>query len=94
MPRHQFTLRALLVLMFGAACFFGGIRFERDRRRLAEEAAASAAKRSTIQRDIPEKTRLPLPPPQAPVQSACLPISPQGRCRHLYPSRRSWIMPP
>jgi hypothetical protein len=29
MSRPQFTLRALLVLMLSAGCFFGGIRFER-----------------------------------------------------------------
>jgi hypothetical protein len=28
-PRPQFSLRALLVLMFGATCFFGGIRYMR-----------------------------------------------------------------
>ena len=68
--RFQFSLRALLVVLLAVACFFGGIRFERDRQRLAEEAAASAARRSTIQRDTPEKTRLPLPPPQTPAPSA------------------------
>ncbi|HVX09690.1 MAG TPA: hypothetical protein VHC22_00675 [Pirellulales bacterium] len=30
MPRPQFTLRALLVLMFGAACFFGGMALQRQ----------------------------------------------------------------
>ena len=39
MRRPQFTLRALLVLMLAVACFFGGIRFERERRRRADEAA-------------------------------------------------------
>lgn len=43
MPRPQFTLRALLVLMLVVGCFFGGIRFERERRRRADEAAESAA---------------------------------------------------
>jgi hypothetical protein len=38
MSRPQFTLRALLVLMLAAGCFFGGIRFERERRRRADEA--------------------------------------------------------
>ena len=33
MPRPQFTLRALLVLMLAVACFFGGIRFETHWRR-------------------------------------------------------------
>ncbi|HEV3340643.1 MAG TPA: hypothetical protein VG125_09805 [Pirellulales bacterium] len=33
MPRPQFTLRALLVLLLAIACFFGGIRFERERQR-------------------------------------------------------------
>ncbi|HWB14494.1 MAG TPA: hypothetical protein VG826_35040 [Pirellulales bacterium] len=40
MPRPQFTLRALLVLLLAVACFFGGIRFERERQRRADEAAA------------------------------------------------------
>jgi hypothetical protein len=31
MPRPQFTLRALLVLLLAVACWFGGIRFERER---------------------------------------------------------------
>jgi hypothetical protein len=30
MPRPQFTLRALLVLLLAVACFFGGIRFQRE----------------------------------------------------------------
>ena len=42
MPRPQFTLRALLVLMLAVACFFGGIRFERERRRREEEYRRSA----------------------------------------------------
>ncbi|HVA44904.1 MAG TPA: hypothetical protein VNH11_00835 [Pirellulales bacterium] len=41
MPRRfQFSLRALLVAMLVVAAFFGGIHFERERRRLAAEAAA------------------------------------------------------
>ncbi len=41
MPRlHQFTLRALLVAMLAAACFFGGIRFERERQRREDEWTA------------------------------------------------------
>lgn len=43
MPRPQFTLRALLVLVLAVACFFGGIRFERERRRREDEAAEYAA---------------------------------------------------
>lgn len=39
MPRPQFTLRALLVLMLAVACFFGGIRFERERQRQQDEAS-------------------------------------------------------
>ena len=31
MMPSQFTLRALLVLLLAVACFFGGIRFERER---------------------------------------------------------------
>ena len=36
MPRPQFTLRALLVLILAVACFFGGVRFEKERRRMAD----------------------------------------------------------
>lgn len=39
MRRPQFSLRALLVLMLSVACFFGGVRFERERRRRSDEAA-------------------------------------------------------
>jgi len=38
--RFQFSLRALLVLMLAVACFFGGIRFERERRRREDEKSA------------------------------------------------------
>jgi hypothetical protein len=44
--RFQFSLRALLVATFGVACFFGGIGFERERRRRADEAAAALAANS------------------------------------------------
>ena len=44
MRRPQFTIRALLVAMLAAGCFFGGIRFERERQRREDEAAALAAK--------------------------------------------------
>lgn len=40
MSRPQFTIRAMLVAMLVVAAFFGGIRFERERLRLAAEAAA------------------------------------------------------
>jgi hypothetical protein len=36
MPRPQFTLRALLLAMLVVAAFFGGVRFERERRRRAD----------------------------------------------------------
>lgn len=40
MPRPQFTLRALLVLMLAVACFFGGMATERYRgKRKAPKAA-------------------------------------------------------
>jgi len=39
MSRPQFTLRSLLVLTLAVACCFGGIRFERERRRREDEAA-------------------------------------------------------
>jgi hypothetical protein len=42
--RFQFSLRALLVVMLAVACFFGGIRFELERRRRADEAIELAAK--------------------------------------------------
>ncbi len=38
MPRSQFSLRALLVVMLIVASFFGGLRFERERRRQEDEA--------------------------------------------------------
>ena len=38
MRRPQFTLRTLLVAMLVVAAFFGGIHFERERRRCREEA--------------------------------------------------------
>ena len=48
--RFQFSLRALLVLMLAVACFFAGIRFERERRRREEEAAQQAANTPTVQK--------------------------------------------
>lgn len=39
--RPQFTIRALLVLMLAVGCFFGGIRFERERQRQEDERAAA-----------------------------------------------------
>ena len=47
MSRPQFTIRALLVLLLAVACFFGGIRFERERRRHEDKAAALAARART-----------------------------------------------
>jgi hypothetical protein len=46
MPHPQFTIRTLLWLMLAAATFFAGLRFERERRRREDEAAALAAKRA------------------------------------------------
>ena len=49
MPRLQFTLRALLVLLLAVACFFGGIRFEREWRRrhpTIEDVARELEKRT------------------------------------------------
>ncbi|HET6884125.1 MAG TPA: hypothetical protein VFI31_28480 [Pirellulales bacterium] len=43
MRRPQFTLRAFLMAMLVVGAFFGGIRFERERRRRADETAASEA---------------------------------------------------
>lgn len=43
MPPPQFTLRALLVAMLVVAAFFGGIRFERERRKRADKAETQAA---------------------------------------------------
>jgi hypothetical protein len=40
MPRPQFTLRVLLMAMLVVAAFFGGIHFERERRRREEARAA------------------------------------------------------
>lgn len=38
--KFQFSVRAMLILMFGVACFFGGVRFERERRRREDAKAA------------------------------------------------------
>lgn len=46
MRRPQFSIRALLALMLAVACFFGGVRFERERRQRADEAAALAANKA------------------------------------------------
>lgn len=35
--RFQFSLKWLFVAMLAVACFFGGIRFERERRRRQDE---------------------------------------------------------
>ena len=43
MRRPQFTLRTLLVALLVVGAFLGGIRFERERRRRADEAATQAA---------------------------------------------------
>ncbi|HVA47428.1 MAG TPA: hypothetical protein VNH11_13750 [Pirellulales bacterium] len=39
--RFQFSLRALLVVMPVVAAFFGGIHFERERRRRRDEKPAT-----------------------------------------------------
>lgn len=39
----QFSLKWLFVTMLAVACFFGGIRFERERQRRVDVAAALAA---------------------------------------------------
>jgi hypothetical protein len=46
MPRPQFSLKTLLWLMLVVAAFVGGIRFERERRRREDQAAAEAGQRS------------------------------------------------
>jgi hypothetical protein len=43
MQRPQFSLKTLLWLMLVVAAFVGGIQFERERRRRADDAAAMAA---------------------------------------------------
>src|SRR5579863_1796210 len=48
MRRPQFTIRALLVAMLAAACFFGGIHFE-QRRRQRKMVATFAAVPHAIQ---------------------------------------------
>ena len=48
MPRPQFTLRALLVAMLVVAAFFGGVRFERERRNREDDEGAMAAKPGVI----------------------------------------------
>ena len=42
MPRPQLTVRSLLWAMLVVAAFFGGVRFERERRRREEEYRLSA----------------------------------------------------
>ncbi|HWB08196.1 MAG TPA: hypothetical protein VG826_03185 [Pirellulales bacterium] len=54
MRRPQFTLRALLVLIFGAACFFGGIHFESERRRRADEAMTPRFPTAGFQLALPQ----------------------------------------
>lgn len=41
-PRFQFSLRAFLVAMLVAAAFFGGIHFERERRRREDAKTAKS----------------------------------------------------
>jgi hypothetical protein len=48
MPRPQFTLRALMVVMLVVAAFFGGMQFERERRRQADEASADRLLREQL----------------------------------------------
>lgn len=43
MPRFQFSLRDVLWLVLVVAAFFGGIHFERERKRRDDEAARAAA---------------------------------------------------
>jgi hypothetical protein len=40
--RFQFSVRALLVLVLAAACFFGGVRVERERQRRQDAVALAA----------------------------------------------------
>lgn len=64
MPRPQFTLRALLVLMLAVGCFFGGLRYgerrERDQRTREDEARAKKviADMIKLQADMEEVIRL------------------------------------
>jgi hypothetical protein len=46
--RFQFSLRWLFVAMLAVACFFGGIRFERERQRCEDEAATLATSRQQL----------------------------------------------
>lgn len=49
MPRLQFTIRAFLVLMFGCACFFAGVRFGWELERPEDiEAIMSEAERAAV----------------------------------------------
>lgn len=50
MPRPQFSLKTMLWLMLVAAAFFGGIRFERERRRQADDAAYMQRNSDILQR--------------------------------------------
>ena len=42
MPRPQFTIRALLVLLLAVACFFGGLAVGRDRERQLQRDLTAA----------------------------------------------------
>jgi hypothetical protein len=72
MRRPQFSIRALLVAMLAAACFFGGIHFERERRRREDEAAT--AKAPTVPKPFLSSGSYPSPPrwgkPQEPRNAA------------------------
>jgi hypothetical protein len=52
MPR-QFSLKTLLWLMLVVGAFFGGIRFEQERRRRADESAALAQRSENAVINIP-----------------------------------------
>jgi hypothetical protein len=68
--RFQFSLRTLLVLMLAVACFFGGIRFERERQRREEAAALKAqAEAEWVRFSFADIARILAEKSQSPIQA-------------------------
>ena len=101
MRRPQFSIRALLILMLVVAAFFGGIKFERERRTREERAShapiattppsAGYSVVQTISADgatTPGRVRLTEPEPLVPPESGAPGISRMPTLR-----RRSERMP-
>ncbi|HVX16173.1 MAG TPA: hypothetical protein VHC22_33615 [Pirellulales bacterium] len=71
MPRPQFTLRALLVLMLVVAAFLGGMHLERGR-----QAAKHAIDMEALRKELDLRRRqFPAPKQPAPNPPRILPLS-------------------